>query len=98
MAPHVLALTLDLRLAHAHSLKDKRAVVKTILEGTRRRHQVAVAETDHQDTWQRTQLAFVAVSSSATVTAEVIDEVERFAWSFPEVEVLDAERTWLELD
>lgn len=94
----MLALTIDLRLPHAHSLKDKRAVVKTILEGTRRRHQVAVAETDHQDKWQRAELAFVAVSSSSTSTAEIIDDVERFAWSFPEVEVLTADRTWMERD
>lgn len=98
MAPHVLTLTIDLRLADAHSLKDKRAVVKTILEGSRRRYQVAVAETDHQDSWQRAELAFVAVTSSATRTAQVIDEVERFAWSFPEVEVLTTERTWSEHD
>jgi len=40
---HVLALTIDLRLPSSHSLKDKRAVVKTILEGARRRYQVAAA-------------------------------------------------------
>jgi uncharacterized protein YlxP (DUF503 family) len=28
-------------------------------------------------------------------TTEVIDQVSRFVWSFPEIEVLDEERTWL---
>ena len=28
--------------------------------------------------------------------AEVLDSVERFVWSFPEVEVVSAERSWLE--
>ena len=95
---HVLATALDLHVPHAHSLKDKRAVVKTILEGARHRYQVAAAETDHQDKWQRAELAFVAVSSSPTHAEDVIDDVERFVRSFPEAEVLDVSRTWLETD
>jgi uncharacterized protein len=98
MPAHVLALTVDLRLPSAHSLKDKRAIVKTILEGARRRHQVAAAETDNQDKWQRAELSFASVSSSATQAAAVIDGLERFVWSFPEVEVVATGRTWLETD
>lgn len=98
MAVHVLALTVDLHLPQSSSLKDKRAVVKTITEGARRRYQVAAAETDHQDQRQRTGLAFAAVSSSATHATEVVDGLERFVWSFPEIEVLDARRDWLEVD
>lgn len=98
MPVHVLALTVDLRLPACHSLKDKRAVVKTILEGARRRFQVAAAETDHQDKWQRAELGFASVSSTHTHVAEVIDELERFVWSFPEAEVLAGVRTWLETD
>jgi uncharacterized protein YlxP (DUF503 family) len=94
---HVLAITIDLHLADSHSLKDKRAVVKTLLDGSRRRFGVAAAETGHLDLHQRAELSMVAVSSTATHTTEVIDEVERFVWSFPEVEVLDSERSWLEL-
>jgi len=73
-------------------------VVTTILEGARRRFQVAVAETGWLDAHQRAELAFVGVSGSATHTAELIDSVERFVWSFPEVEVVDVGRDWLEVD
>jgi len=98
MPVHVLAMTVDLQLPACHSLKDKRAVVKTILEGARRRFQVAAAETGHQDKWQRTELGFASVSSTPTHVTEVIDELERFVWSFPEAEVLAVDRTWLEPD
>jgi uncharacterized protein YlxP (DUF503 family) len=98
MAVHALTLVLDLRLPDAHSLKDKRATVKTLLEGARRRFQVAASETGHQDEWQRAELGFSAISSSATHTVEVIDQVDRFVWSFPEVEVVGDERIWLETD
>ena len=98
MAVHVLAFVIDLHLPQSHSLKDKRAIVKTILEGARRRFQVAAAETDHQDRHQRAELTFSAVSASRTHADEVVDAVERFVWSFPEVEVLDAGRHWLEVE
>ena len=98
MATHVLALTVDVRIADSHSLKEKRAVVSTILEGAQRRFRVAVSETGRLDAHQRAELAFVGVSGSATHTAQVIDSVERFVWSFPEIEVVDSDRDWLEVD
>jgi uncharacterized protein len=98
VATHVLALTVDLRIADAQSLKEKRSVVTTILEGARRRFQVAASETGRLDAHHRAELAFVGVSGSATHTAALIDSVERFVWSFPEVEVVDVGRDWLEVD
>lgn len=98
MTAHVIALVVDLRLPAAHSLKDKRAVVRTVLDGARRRYQVAAAETGEQDKWQRAELAFTTTAGSRRHVAEVVDSVERFVWSFPEVEVLAAGRHWLEID
>jgi uncharacterized protein YlxP (DUF503 family) len=98
MATHVLALVIDLRIADAQSLKEKRSVITPILEGARRRFQVASSETGSADVHHRAELSFAAVSGSAGHTAEVIDRVERFAWSFPEVEVVSCDRHWMELD
>lgn len=94
----VAALTVELHLPLVHSLKEKRAVLKPIIEGAHRRYRVASAELDHQDTWQRTTLGFAAVASTESHVEEVLAAVERFVWSFPEVDVLDATRTWLEVD
>ncbi|MDQ1359121.1 MAG: uncharacterized protein QOF20_1235 [Acidimicrobiaceae bacterium] len=93
---HAAAVHFDLHLPQAHSLKDKRAIIRPILEGCRRRYQVAAAEVDHQDAWQRAGLGVSAVSATAGHLCEVLDQVERFVWSFPEVEVIGAERRWLE--
>ncbi|MCB1030852.1 MAG: DUF503 domain-containing protein [Acidimicrobiales bacterium] len=89
-------LVVDLFVPAAHSLKEKRAAITPILEGARRRHRVSVSEVAHQDLWQRSELAFATVASSETNAREVIDAVERFVWSFPEVEVTAARRSWLE--
>lgn len=98
MAAFVLALTADLHLPACQSLKEKRSVVKSIVEGAIRRYGVASAEVDEQDIWQRTELAFVAVSGSVRQSSDMIDAVERFVWSFAEVEVLGMRRDWLEVD
>jgi uncharacterized protein YlxP (DUF503 family) len=89
-------LAFDLHLPNSHSLKEKRAIIKPILDGCRHRYQVSAAEVDHQDRWQRAGLAVAVVSATAGHVTDVLDGVERFVWSFPEVEVLAVERTWLE--
>ncbi len=98
MSAHVLALVVDLRIPASSSLKEKRSVVQSVLGGARRRFEVASAETDRQDQIDRAELTFVAASGAAGHTAEIIDNVDRFVWSFPEVDVVDHERHWLEVD
>lgn len=92
----VLAFEVELRIPHAGSLKDKRQAIKPIVEGARRRFAVSSAEIDYQDDWQRAVLGFAVVASSARLAGEVIDDIDRFVWSFPEVEVVDTNRRWLE--
>ena len=93
---HVLALAIELHLPQTHSLKEKRSVLRPLLDGLRNRHPVAVAETAHQDKWQLAEIGIVAISSSATLVAQIVDDAERFVWSFPEFEVIDTRRSWLE--
>jgi uncharacterized protein YlxP (DUF503 family) len=93
---HVLALAIEIHLPYSHSLKEKRSALRPLLDGLRNRHPVAVSETAHQDKWQLTEVGIVAVSGSATLVAQIVDEAERFVWSFPEFEVIDSRRSWLE--
>ncbi len=93
----VLAVEVDLRIPQARSLKDKRQVVTSLLELSRRRFAVSAAEVDHQEVHQRATLGVAVVASSARQAEEVMDSVEDLVWSRAEVEVLSAERTWLEL-
>jgi uncharacterized protein YlxP (DUF503 family) len=94
----VLALAIDIHLPDSRSLKDRRAVVRPIIDGARHRFRVSAAEVGHQDLWQRARLGFAVVASSQGQASEVIDDVERFVWSFPELEVTSSERWWLETD
>jgi uncharacterized protein len=95
---YVVALRADLHLPQVHSLKEKRAIVRPVIEGYRRRFSVAAAEVDHQDRWQRAGIGVAVVAPDAGHAEAVLDAVERFVWSFPEVEVIAMTRHWLEQD
>jgi uncharacterized protein YlxP (DUF503 family) len=94
----VLALAIDVHLPACRSLKDRRAVVRPVLDGARHRFRVSAAEVDHQDRWQRARLGFAVVASSQRQAEEIVDDVERFVWSFPDLEVTASRRWWLETD
>ena len=91
-------MTVDIRVPESHSLKAKRAVVKHLVEACRSRFDVAAAEVGFQDQWQRSELGFAAVSGSQGHVVSVLDSVERFVWSHPQVEVVGVRRDWLETD
>jgi len=56
-------LTLDLHFPGARSLKDKRQVLRSLETRLRHRFNVAVAEVEHQELWQRSRLAVVGVNT-----------------------------------
>lgn len=93
---HVAAVEFDLHIPESHSLKAKRSVVKPMVEGMRRRYQVAAAEVGHHQQWQRALVGAAAVASTAGHVVEILDQVERFVWSHPEVQVLSSTRSWLD--
>lgn len=89
-------LTLEMRLENAHSLKDKRHVVQSLKERLRHKFNVAVAEIDYQDLWQRAMVAAVTVSSDHGHAALVLQSVEREAASLLGPELVNTTLEWLE--
>jgi len=79
--PSIAVLSLELRLDESHSLKDKRQVVKSLKDRLRARHNVAVAEIDYQDLWQRGLVAAVTVASDQTVAENTLRSAEEEAAS-----------------
>ena len=56
-------LTLEIHIPESHSLKDKRQVLRSLKDRLRGRFNVAVAELDHQESWQRAQVGIVSLSN-----------------------------------
>ena len=88
-------LTLELRLEQAHSLKEKRHVVQSLKERLRHKFNVAVAEIDYQDLWQRAALAAVTVSSDQVHAEKVLRGVEDEAVALLGRDVTESTLEWL---
>jgi len=73
-------LSVELFIPEARSLKDKRAVLRS-LKDRLKKFNVAVAEVEDQDLWQRAGLGIAAVATTGAqvdrMLASVVDEIER---------------------
>ena len=78
MHAYVALLTIHLHFPEAHSLKGKRKDLASVKALLHTRHGLAVAEVDHQDTWQRATLAGACVSGSLSTLEQACDRVSRF--------------------
>jgi len=85
----VLHVTLLLR--GCRSLKEKRQIVKSLRERVRHRFNVAVAEIDAQDLWQRAELAIVTVAGDGPFVRDVLESAQRFVLANPDAEVARAD-------
>ena len=73
----IALLTLELRIEGAHSLKDKRQVVRSLKDRLRTHFNVAVAELDQTDLWQRATIGIVGISDSRDYLDGLMQNVER---------------------
>ena len=89
-------LTMDMRLDYAQSLKDKRHAVKGLKDRLRHRFNVAVAEIDCQDLWQRAVVAAVTVSSDRGRAGQVLQAVEKDAAAFLGASLVSVTVEWVD--
>ena len=78
MAGFVAVLVIDLHFPEAGSLKSKRKELASIRSQLHGRLGVAVAETDHQDLWQRATLTAAMTGGSLGLLSAAADNVERW--------------------
>ena len=81
--------TWELHLEGCHSLKDKRSVLKPLTAALRRSLNLSVAETDHQDLWQRAEIACAAVGSARDVVEGTLRAADRLIEAADGVRILD---------
>jgi len=85
----VLTQVWDLHLEGCHSLKEKRSVLQSLKAELRRGLNVAVAEVDHQDKWQRAGMACTTVGSDRRVAEETLRAADRIVEAAGGVRIMD---------
>jgi len=86
---HALVQTWDLHLEGCQSLKEKRAVLQSLKAELRRKLNVAVAEVDHQDLWQRAGIACATVASDRRVAEETLRTADELVEAADGVRIID---------
>jgi len=80
-------LTVDLYIAEANTLKDKRQVLQSLLTRLQNRLNVAVAEVGNNDIHRRAQIALTTVSNSQAQVQRMMATISQLLDSEPTVEV-----------
>ena len=88
-AARVALGTVELQLPGVDSLKGKRHVLKGLKERVRNKFEVAVAEVDNHDSWQRATLAVACVSHDSRHANEVVDKAMDFIEANVDGHVID---------
>jgi uncharacterized protein YlxP (DUF503 family) len=91
---HVGVVLVEFHIPQSRSLKEKRAVVRPVVEGLRQRFHLSVAEVGYQDKWQRALVGFAVVSETFAHAEEVVGAAERWVWSKTEIEISTFRVEW----
>ena len=94
--PSIGVLTLELKIEGAHSLKEKRHVVKSLKDRLRHKFNISIAEIDYQDVWQHALVSAVTVSSSHVHAESVLQSVENEAAHILGAALVSTTLEWIE--
>jgi len=83
----------ELHLPAAHSLKEKRQVVRSIKERLRERVRASVAEVEYQDLWQRAALGVAVVAADGGQVREMLQHARSIVEQYVQAQVLDWQET-----
>ncbi len=82
---------LDLRIPENHSLKEKRHVLRKLIDRVKTRFNVAIAEVGDNDLWQRAQMGFCTVGNDRRHINSSLDKVIYFIEQMNLVEMVNSE-------
>jgi len=85
----VAALRVELHLPAPQSIKEKRAILRPIIEGLRRLGSYSVAEVDHHDSWQRATIGVAIAAPDGASLARHVTKLRRSLGARLDIEVVD---------
>ena len=92
---HILLLQADLHIPASQSLKDKRSVLRSVIDRLRTTYNVSVAEVENHDKWQLATIAVVTVSRMRQRAEDNIRKVVEEIESRGDVIVTAIDQQWL---
>ncbi|UCF88326.1 MAG: DUF503 domain-containing protein [bacterium] len=84
-------LRLTLYMSESGSLKGKRRILRSIKDRLRSQFNVSVAEVDHQDLWQKAELAIALAAADRDYADKVMQTILGKVESWHLAEVIDVQ-------
>jgi len=84
-------LLLDCYMPESQSLKDKRRIITSLSERLRRQFNIAIAEVEYQDQWQRARLAIVLVNTNWRMLQSSMSKLTEYVDRDRRVEITNTE-------
>nr|WP_300001837.1 DUF503 domain-containing protein [Tissierella sp.] len=78
-----------LRIFEASSLKEKRAVIKSLMGRLKSRFNISIAEVGLNDSWQTTEIGFTLITNNSNHANEMISKIINFIHGDSRVEILE---------
>ncbi|WP_379749704.1 DUF503 domain-containing protein [Fictibacillus iocasae] len=88
------SVIIECHIYESHSLKEKRSVIKKVVTRLRQQFNIATAELDYQDLWQRSQIGLVTISSDKIKAEQELQKAIAFVTRIPELEVTGTIVDW----
>ncbi len=88
-------VTWELHLSGCQSLKDKRRILMSLKDRLHKQFNVSVAETGHQDLWQRAELACGVVATDRSHAISVLGQADKLVEGNGQVRIIDSATTVL---
>ena len=82
---------LDIFIHGNYSLKGKRQILRQVIERTKNKFNVAIAEVGDNDLWQRAKVGFSVVGNDTRFVNSCLDTIKNFIENLTIVEVLNAD-------
>ncbi|GED29060.1 MULTISPECIES: DUF503 domain-containing protein [Brevibacillus] len=87
----IASVQIELFLPACQNLKEKRAIVKSLIGKMRNRFNVSASEMAYPEQWQRTILGIAAVANEMSFLQKEVQTVIRFVENHPDVELIQAD-------
>lgn len=75
----VARVTIELEIPGAHSLKDRRQVLRSMKDKLRHAFNISIVELDSGTVWNRATLGIAVISSSTSYLTGQLEEIDRAA-------------------
>ncbi|HLR89256.1 MAG TPA: DUF503 domain-containing protein [Atopostipes sp.] len=92
---YLIGIEVNIRFHYLSSLKDKRRIIKSILDTTRHKYQISTAEVGYHDSLQESALGFGMVTNNRQHAETILQKVINHIDTQSEVEIFNID--WVEV-